>query len=61
MWIIYSKTWGMLECDAVYSSKSFPGQVAAHGVKRNGETMREKAYFPVHDLTALIPPKGGDT
>lgn len=58
MWKIYSKTWGVLECDIVHSSESFPGQITAYEVKRNGAEMWEKAYFPMHDLTAIVPPDG---
>lgn len=58
MWKIYSKTWGTLECDQVYPSVTFEGQITAHEVKRNGVGMWEKAYFPMHDLTIIIPPKG---
>lgn len=56
MWKIYSKTWGTLECSIVHSSGAFEGQVTAYEVKRNGEPLWEKAYFPMHDLTVIVPP-----
>lgn len=57
MWTIYSKTWGPLECDIVHPSATFEGQVTAYEVKRNDADMWEKAYFPMHDITVIIPPK----
>ncbi len=57
MWSIYSKTWGALKAENVHASDSFPGAVTAYEVSREGKEMWEKIYFPLNDLTAIVPPE----
>lgn len=57
MWKIHTTTSGVLLAEEVYESGTFSDMVTALNVTQYGKTFWSKAYIPVRDVTALVPPE----